>query len=420
MKRFKILFLTIIFIFGTKIFAQIDESKYFDFLQQSFTNKVSDDNEFLITQFEIYLNTFPGSAKGDEALFLLGKLFIEEREYFDALSCFAKINFLYPNSARLKDAKVEYTQIVQDHESRAFEDIQINFLKKLNESKSEKEFISSYFDYLFFFHESNIEDLNKILMKDINYYMSYFPSKIENGDQILLWQGKIYETERDWIEAVLSYKKLKHVFPNSSLIPEVLYRIAFLEYSELSKIQIAKEHFVQIITDFDQSPFAGDAQFYLAELYEKELDNKKEAITNYRLVVETFPKNKYAVESLKRVAEILEYDDKYEEAIASYYQIVELYPQDEFAPDALKEIKTLYVRKLENYQKAIETLKFYATQYQDKEDAAEMLFDAAEIYEDDLGEKQAAIDTYHQVINAFPKSDYAEKAKDRIEYLSEE
>ena len=97
-----------------------------------------------------------------------------------------------------------------------------------------------------------------------------------------------------------------------------------------------------------------------------------------------------------------------------------MYPQDEFATEALLEIKYLYIRRLENYLKAVETLKFFAKQYKDHEDAAEYLYDAAEIYYDDLNNKQAAIDTYHQVINEFPESKYAEWAKDKIESLSEE
>ncbi|MFC2088896.1 tetratricopeptide repeat protein [Calditrichota bacterium] len=419
MKKIMIVIFFFTAVFYSNILTQIDENNYFNFLQKSYTSKTDNDNEFLIKQYNMFLNSFPNSPKGDEVLYYLGQLYLEERDYFDALSCFAKISFLYPNSSRTKDNKVAYTQIVMDHESRSFEDIYTEFLNKLNENKPHQDFLVSYFNYLFFIRETNLEDLNDVLISDINFYMQHFPSKIQNSDQLLLWLAEIYENKRDWSEAVLIYKKLIEIFPTSSMVPQALFKTGYLEYEEKSNPQIAKEIFVQLITDYGESEFAGDAQFFLSELYEKELDNTNEAITNYRLVVETYPANKYAVESLKRVAEILEKQDKYEEAIASYYQIVELYPQHPFAPEALIEIKTLYVRRLENYEKAIETLKFYAKQYPDREDAAELLFDAAEIYEDDLQNNQAAIDTYHQVINDFPNSDYAGRAKDRIDSLSE-
>lgn len=420
MKHLLILILFITLIFFSNILGQLNDVNFFNFLQNSYTNKTSNDNDFLIHQYNLFLNTFPNSQKGDEILYYLGQLYLEERDYFDALSCFAKISFLYPNSSRTGDNKAAYTQIVMDHESRAFENISTEFLNKLNENKTQQDFIFSFYNYLAFFYETKVEDLNDVLIKDINYYMQHFPTKSENSDQLLLWLGEIYEMKREWSGAVLSYTKLMEIFPNSEMVPLALFKIGYLEYEEISNPQIAKEIFVKLITDFAESEFAGDAQFYIGELYEEELDNSQEAITNYRLVVETYPDNKFAVEALKRVAGILEYEDKYEEAIASYYQIVELYPQHTFAPEALLEIKNLYIRKLENYEKAIETLKFYAKQYSDREDASEYLFEAAEIYEDDLEKKQAAIDTYNQVINDFPNSDYASRAKDRIESLSEQ
>jgi TolA-binding protein len=137
-------------------------------------------------------------------------------------------------------------------------------------------------------------------------------------------------------------------------------------------------------------------------------------------LVESYPSSRFAVESLKRVAGIMEDKENYVEAIAAYYQIFELYPKNSYTPEAVLEIENLYRRKLENYDKAVETLKLYTDQFSQREDAAERLFDAGDIYMDELNNKQAAIDTYNEVINKFPTSDYAEKAKDRIQDLSEE
>ncbi len=152
----------------------------------------------------------------------------------------------------------------------------------------------------------------------------------------------------------------------------------------------------------------------------EELDNVDEAVSNYRLLVDTYPDNPNAVLSLRHVAEIKEDQDNYEEAIACYYQIYESYPNNFFTPKGLIEIERLYRKKMKNYEKAIEVSKIYADQYSDQEDAAEVLYDAAELYRDELQNKQAAIDTYHEVTNKFPGSKYAKKAKDRIDDLSVE
>jgi len=310
--------------------------------------------------------------------------------------------------------------IVKDHEERAFEDIQTEFLAKINEAKSSAEIANSFFEYLMFVKSQKLDDLNQILIEEMGYYLENFSDKATSADQVLFWQAELYGNEGDWNEASLTYRKLKSLFPKSVLTPQVIYNSALIEYQEISKPNVAKESFVQLISNYPESEFAGNAQFYLGELYENEFRDNNEAIANYRLLVETYPKNEFAVEALKRVAELLYDEEKFEEAITSYYQIVELYPQDEFSTEALIEIKDIYVGQLENYLKAIETLKFFADQYKEHEDAAENLYDAADMYYDDLNNKQAAIDTYHQIINNFPDNKYAEWAKDKIEDLSEE
>ena len=415
-----LLVLIILTIASTTLLAQIEETKYFEYLKNTYATKSSDDTEFLITQFNEYLETFPLSNHNDEVYFILGEMYKNDRSYFKALVNYLKVLYLFPNSTNKEKAKTNITQIVKDHEERAFEDNQSEFLLKLNENKTSNDFGTAFFEYLMFIKSQNLDDLKEIIIDEIGYYLKHFGDKAPNADQSLFWQSELYENEKDWTEAALSYKKLKSLFPSSALIPRVIYNSGLIEYKEISKPQLAKESFVQLISDYAESEYAGNAQFYLGELYEKEFRDSKEAVANYRLLVETYPKNKFAVEALKRVADILVDEEKYEEAIASYYQIVELYPQNEFATEALIEIKDLYIRRLENYLKAVETLKFFAKQYKNHEDAAEHLYDAAEIYYDDLNNKQAAIDTYHQVINEFPDSKYAEWAKDKIEDLSKE
>lgn len=410
----------ILFVNISSTFAQVVESKYFEYLKDTYATKSSDDVDFLVLQIKEYLETFPLSQHNDEVYFMLGEMYKRDRSYFKSLVNYLKVLYLIPNSSKIEDAKTNISQIVKDHEERAFEDIQIDFLSKLNDLKTNNDIGISFFEYLMFIKSQNLEDLNEIIIDEIGYYLKHFGYKASSADQVLFWQSELYEEENDWTEASMSYQKLKALFPASVLIPQAIYNSGIIEYQEISEPQAAKESFVQLISNYAESEFAGNAQFYLGELYEEEFRDPKEAVANYRLLVETYPSNKFAVEALKRVADILLDDDKYEEAIASYYQIVELYPQDEFATEALLEIKYLYIRRLENYLKAVETLKFFAKQYKDHEDAAEYLYDAAEIYYDDLNNKQAAIDTYHQVINEFPESKYAEWAKDKIESLSEE
>jgi TolA-binding protein len=309
---------------------------------------------------------------------------------------------------------------LQDKAERTFRDKREKIDEFVGQPTQFSDRNTAFYDYLNFLHDIDIEDINELLNNEIQYYLNVYTEGIKNLDQILFWQGELYEKAKDWEEAVSAYTKLKYMTPESPLLAHTMFKIAYLQYKETGQYQQAKENFSDILTTYAESSFAGDAQFYLAEMYEEELDNRTESIANYRLLVENFPKHRYAVESLKRVAEMLVKDDKYEDAINSYYQIFELYPEHTFAPEALLEIEELYRRKLKNYIKAVETLKLYATQYATREDAAERLFDAADLQQDELKDNQAAIETYNEVITKFPESKYAKRANDRIADLNEE
>ena len=221
--------------------------------------------------------------------------------------------------------------------------------------------------------------------------MRGYTKEAKNVDQLYFWIGDIYSKLSDEHQAIFSYKRIQFLAPQSILIPQALFQIGYLQYEETGEYEKAKDTFVSLIAAHPETPIAGDAQFYLAELYEKKLDNPDEAVANYRVLVETYPDNKYAVEALKRVAEIMADKERYEESIASYHQIFELYPKSEYAPEAVLEMESIYRKKMENYEKAIEILKLYSSQYPQREDASERLYDAAEIYADDLNNKQALL-----------------------------
>ena len=401
-------------------YAQLDEPKYYTYLHESFSRQDNDIYDYLIDEFNLYLKTFPDSPNSDEALYMLGSLYMAERDYMEAFGTFIKIKFMYPQSARITDCATAINDIINNKESRTFEDHKIKIDQLMAESPENTTPSAAYYSCLEFLYQLHVENLNKFLIGEINNYVHSHTDKSGKKDLLFMWLGDLHEKERDWKKAIYTYNKITHLFPESILVPDVLFKRGYILYKEERSYDQAREAFIRVLTDYPQINSAGEAQFYLAEMYQEKLDNPQEAITNYQLLIESYPDNWHAVEALKRVAEIHDDAERYQEAINTYYQIYELYPDKEYTPDALLEIRTLYRSELKNYEKAIEILKLFATQYAQREDAAQRLFEAGEIYEDDLQRIQAAIDTYHEVKNKFPASKYARRAQDRIEDLSTE
>lgn len=419
MKKIIFIFLSLIILVGN-LTAQIPESGSFQFLQNAYSKRNSDVMNYLIDECNHYLTTYWDSPNTDQVLYILGNLYDEEKEYENAFLTYLKIKFMFPNSDRRNDSVSNLNQIVHNKAEKMFRDKRKDIDELVSQTLSYNDLDSAFYDYLKFLFELNIDNINEVLINQINFYAKVYAKEVSNPDQIYYWIGDLYKKLSNYEEAILAFQKIRYISPESILIPQSLYHAGVIQYQETREYEKAKDTFVELISAHPEISISGDAQFYLAELYQNKLDNSDEAVSNYRVLVETYPDNRFAVESLKRVAEIMQDKDNYEEAIASYYQIFELYPKNTYAPDALLEIESLYRKKLENYEKSIEVLKLFAEQFPSHEDAAEHLFDAGDIYEDDLNNKQAAIAMFHEVINKFPNSKYAKKAKDRIEDLSEE
>jgi TolA-binding protein len=419
MKKY-VIFLILSFLLFSSLFAQIPEPGSFQYLQEAFSKRNSDVMEYLMSECNQYLLTFWDSPNADEVQFMLGNIYEDEKMYAAAFLSYLKIKFIYPNSDRRNDSVSNLNQIVHNKAEGIFSEKRKNIDELVSQTLPFTDRNTAYYDYIKFVFELNIEELNEVLLQDIKTYTIIYAKNVENIDQLYFWIGGLYKKSSDWHQSILSYGKINYLAPESLLIPQALFQIALLQYQETRQYSEAKDTFVSLIAAHPDMSVAGDAQFYLAELYEERLDNTDEAVANYRVMVESYPDSRFAVESLKRVAEIMQDKENYVEAIAAYYQIFELFPKHSYTPEALLEIENLYSRRLENYEKAIETLKLYSDQFSQREDAAERLFDAGDIYSDDLNNKQAAIDTYNEVINKFPTSDYADKAKDRIQDLTEE
>ena len=99
MKKFLAL-IFVLFVFNSSIFAQVDEAKYYEYLESTFANKSGDETEFLILQFKDYLNSFPLSQNNDGIYYMLGEMYKNDRSYFQALVNYLKVVYLYSGSPK--------------------------------------------------------------------------------------------------------------------------------------------------------------------------------------------------------------------------------------------------------------------------------------------------------------------------------
>ena len=182
--RLKFLFLITLFL-CSNLFSQVPEDGYFSYLKNGFDKHNADITEFLITEFKNYLNTFPTAANADEALYMLGNLYMEEKEYEYAFTSYLKIKFIYPTSARMNDATTHLNQIVHNKAEKTFEDKRTVIDEVISSSHSTTNTVEAFSNYLTFLHELDIEKINDILVHEINHYLHAYSKDAKDPDQFL-------------------------------------------------------------------------------------------------------------------------------------------------------------------------------------------------------------------------------------------
>jgi TolA-binding protein len=394
---------------------QLSESGFLLYLKDSFERHDKKINELLPNECRLYLRTFPGSANIPVVLNILARVYDQDGSYIKAFVYYLEIVRLYPQAEATGDALDAIRYILQKKATGDFEGYTSKITAYLSTNVSESTLSGRFRSYLEFLHTLNHEDINPLLIDQLIFYIHTFDQDVESLDELLYWTAGLYKMQRDRVEAMMAYEKILYLKPESPLIPQVLFDLAWLQYNDMDRYTEARDNFIHLITDYPDKEVTGDAQFYLAELYQKKLDKPGEAMTNYELLIQAYPTNKHAVEALKRMA-VMHYDaDEFEKAISVYEEIFDKYKTDPFAPEALSEIENIYRKKFNDYGRAAETLLKLADSYPDREETPEVYYDAADMYREELNDPQRAKQILNVIIEKYPDSRYAGKAKDDIQ-----
>jgi N-acetylmuramoyl-L-alanine amidase len=98
-----------------------------------------------------------------------------------------------------------------------------------------------------------------------------------------------------WQKTISQFEVVYKKFPKSSKAPKALYMMGKLYYG-LYGYSLRKDDLLQsineykrVVTKYPKSNLADDAQLFIAEIYEKKLNNKSRAYQEYEKVINSFP-----------------------------------------------------------------------------------------------------------------------------------
>ena len=99
-------------------------------------------------------------------------------------------------------------------------------------------------------------------------YQKLLDNGYEHGDRLQYEIADTYFHQNNFEQARIEFESLTKNYPDSSLIPEVEYRIAVI-YSLEGETVKAEEAFQGVIERYEQTPYALEARFGLATLLEE-------------------------------------------------------------------------------------------------------------------------------------------------------
>ncbi len=416
----KNIFFPVIIVFVTllaqsEIHSRYDQEKAFTYIQQLYNQQDKKTFDFLIVELESYLETFPQSQHRPEVVLMLGKLHEQKGHESDALAAYLKNLFLFPENGKASEARQNIRQLIGNE--RKFAGQRTFITDAANSEITSDSTADRFYSYLETCVQIDGKDFNKITLKSLRDFLSFFPSD-NRAEQIQIWIGDVYAQNSDEHEADLSYAKFIELFPESPLMPQLLYRRGILQYRELKRYDEAIATLQKIREEYPESEYAADGLMLSGEISEKKKRDYQAAISDYRMVIDDYPQSPKMLDALWKIAEINKDRLKeYPTAILAFNKIIEIDTTNQKSVQALEEIGEIYEKKLKDYEQAAATYLTIGETYSDYADAPDRLMDAGEIYEKKLDNNEKAMNCYQMIIDKYSEHKKARDAAKKIEKL---
>jgi outer membrane assembly lipoprotein YfiO len=256
----------------------------------------------------------------------------------------------------------------------------------------------------------------------------------------------------EYNNAIKKLRQLIKKFPQSPYAAKSQFAIGWA-YEKRGNIQKALEEYYKVAENY---PYSSEeiskmieAEYRLGNvLLTREGGDTWQKIStfegNYESAVKVFehaikisPFSEKAPEMQYKIGEAYFKAKKYEEAITEYKKVIEIYKESEWVDDAIFELGLVSETQSQSTtydetktQEAIKWYSEYLEKYPEGENAARVkeklvtlsdkkskkLFETGEYYEKN-GEKESALIYYKRVLKDFPETQWAEKARKKIEEL---
>ncbi len=392
MKKAAITFLLLFLFSGSAVLAQTQYQGYFEFLQQIyFENSQHQYDSLLLDKMQSLQSQNLPAAEYRQVLWMLANLELNTGRPAGAFCHFFRLESLFPqNEFSGQNRRILDSLSIAFALPESFSD----HLKQIPILPNPEE---AFFNEISFLYTRNSESLRRELLLEIRDFLIRFPES-RFADILLLWKGVLSEQQNAFYEAEVLYRMVLQLFPSSPIAGQVELNLGLLYLNHLNEVIKARDHFLNIVTNYSDKPISGEAQFALARIYDNKLKNPTEALIYYQTYHENFSDSSRVTYALLRMAEINDSLSKRENAAVWYEKLYEYIPNSTLALTALRRLESIYLKDLTNYKKAVRILLIEARVFHDPDKMKQ----AAEIYQTRLGKPEKAQSILKRMTELFP------------------
>lgn len=241
--------------------------------------------------------------------------------------------------------------------------------------------------------------------------------------QVLFTTADIYAERLDsFDQALLTYQRILDGYPESSLGGPAQFSIGRIHLKR-GQPEKARESFQKVIRGFPQNlSLSAEAQFGIGSTYEA-MGKWDQALSEYRWVVDKYPNTQAALRvplyladyySRSKMDELA--DQEYKRAVKTYQGMVEKSPKSLFAAFAQERIAQCYIHQ-KRWKEAISSLWTLVRNFPTSQPVADGYLVLGMVYESELEDKAGALRAYEEFSRRFPHHTLKEKVKKRMEEL---
>jgi TolA-binding protein len=372
--------------------------------------------DFKLKQIDEYLDRVTLQGNTPAALNVLAETYLGQTDKIRGSLTFLKTAFLFPDTDAGSYAIGRLEELLESSSElgRLYNEVVLN----PDSMEVGEESFYKYLSYLQHIRSLTNTTVREWFIDEAHNFLLIYPGILQ-ADRILLWMAQTYHALEQYHSEILTYQKIRSLYQQSKLIPDITYAMAEVTANNLKDYQLGTARYAQYRAEFPAHEQAPAALLAEAELYEEEIKDYQKAGELYQALAETYPDNALAPISLFRYANLLrEKLGSSPGALAIYNEILTEYGED--PENGIPALESLASISLENRQPEA-AVTFYLDIHQrypeEVDRAVNGILEAADVYESALKNIDAAIHTLHIILDSYPDHSSVKSVQRQVQKL---